>query len=80
MPRLDIARQMKLEPIRIKKAKKQLIELGIEITFICPTRIEFKFKGNIIKYFPYSGWHTGKGIVDGRGGWKLFDQLKEVVK
>jgi hypothetical protein len=35
------------------------------------------FKNELVKFFPYSGWHTGKSIVDGRGIKKLLAQLKE---
>lgn len=75
MARLDIERQKKLEPERIKWAKKKIQELGFDITFECETRIEFEFKGETVKLFPYSGWHTGKSIKDGRGIQKLLNQL-----
>lgn len=38
-------------------------------------RIDFLFNGNKIQMFPYTGWHTGKGIVDGRGINNLLKQL-----
>lgn len=38
--------------------------------------IEFEYKGHIVKYFPYSGWATGKTIKDGRGLDNLLKQLK----
>lgn len=38
--------------------------------------IEFEYKGHIVKYFPYSGWATGKTIKDGRGLMNLINQLK----
>ena len=38
--------------------------------------IEFEYKGHIVKYFPYSGWATGKTITDGRGLMNLSNQLK----
>lgn len=39
--------------------------------------IEFEYKGHSIKYFPYSGWATGKTIKDGRGLNNLIKQLKQ---
>lgn len=57
-------------------AVEKLAELNISATRISDTELEFEWKGNAIKFWPYSGWHTGKGIKDGRGLQKLLDQLK----
>ena len=38
--------------------------------------IEFEYKGQPVKYFPYSGWATGKTIKDGRG---LKNLIKQIV-
>lgn len=75
MARLDQERQKNLEPKRINFALAELRKLNLEITAIETTRIDFTFKGNKIQFFPYSGWHTGKGIKDGRGWKKLYKQL-----
>lgn len=77
MPRLDLDRQEKLEHKRIDYAKKNIIELGYDITFESDKEIHFYFKGSLIKFFPYSGWHTGKTIKDGRGINKLLKQIKD---
>lgn len=74
--RLNTERQEKLEPQRIKRAIDELRKLGIEPTNVDDTRVCFSWKGFNIQYFPYSGWHTGKSIKDGRGFNHLFDQLK----
>jgi hypothetical protein len=58
-------------------AKRVITELGYTITFECSTRIEFNFKGEKVTLFPYSGWHTGKSITDGRGIQKLLNQIKQ---
>lgn len=73
--RLNIDRQNKLEPQRLNYAKEQLAKLGYVLTFETDTRLEFMFKGEKIQLFPYSGWHTGKTIKDGRGIEKLLKQL-----
>lgn len=73
--RLDTDRQEKFEPLRMAHAKKKLAELGIIVTNETKNELHFQFKGNLIKLFPYSGWHTGKGIQDGRGLEKLLRQL-----
>jgi len=49
---------------------------GYPITYLDETRLEFVYKGETIKFYPYSGWHTGKTIKDGRGLQKLLNQLK----
>lgn len=67
MARLDKERQQELEPQRINFAVQKLSEIGIEVTSKDSTKITF---------FPYSGWHTGKGIKDGRGINNLLKQLK----
>lgn len=76
MARQNIELQKKLEPKRIEYAKKELEKLGIEITFKCGTRLDFIWKGEKVEIYPYSGWHTGKSIKDGRGIDKLLKQLK----
>lgn len=75
MSRLNIDRQNKLEPIRLEYAVKKITELGIEITFMNNNVIEFEFKGNRVRFYPYSGWATGKSIKDGRGLDNLLKQL-----
>lgn len=75
MSRLDTERQQKLEPKRIDFAKNKIKELGFEITYECDSRLDFMFKGHLIKFYPYSGWHTGKTIMDGRGINNLVTQL-----
>lgn len=75
--RLDVERQNELEPKRWEYAIAKLNELGItNIIEVSKHEITFSFNGNWIKFFPYTGWHTGKGIKDGRGITKLLNQLK----
>lgn len=76
MARLDKERQEEFEPKRITYAKQQLEKLGIIIDLETKTELRFTFKGETIRFFPYSGWHSGKSIVDGRGIEKLLKQLK----
>lgn len=77
MARLDIDRQNRLEPKRMAEAKKQIEQLGYSVEVFGKTKLSFTFRGNTINYFPYSGWHSGKGIKDGRGLSKLISQIKE---
>lgn len=73
--RLDQDREEKLQPHRIEFAIKELRKLNIEILSTTDTRVDFLFKNKVIMFYPYSGWHTGKTITDGRGWKKLHKQL-----
>jgi hypothetical protein len=73
--RLDTDRQRELEPKRIQVAKTALHKLGYTITHEDKSSIEFVHQGQTVRFFPYSGWHTGKSIQDGRGLEKLLRQL-----
>lgn len=73
--RLDKDREAELQPKRVNFAIRRLTELGLFIVFACDTRVDFVYKDNVIQFYPYSGWHTGKGIKDGRGWSKLEKQL-----
>lgn len=75
MKRLDQERQSALEPERIEGAKAKILELGLTLLFESKTELRFAYKGKTVKYFPYSGWHTGQTIEDGRGFNHLFDQF-----
>lgn len=76
MPRLNTERQNKLEPIRLRTAINEIQKLGLTIINCTDKMIEFEYKGQPVKYFPYSGWATGKTIKDGRGLENLINQLK----
>ena len=75
MSRIDIDRQDRLEPQRIQKAKEELLKKNVEIVSVTDKEITFTHKGSLIKFFPYSGWHSGKTIKDGRGLKNLLEQL-----
>lgn len=74
--RLDQDREAELTPKRMAFAKNVIIHLGYEITNEDSTKLQFVFKGETVTIYPYSGWHTGKSIVDGRGIEKLLKQIK----
>jgi hypothetical protein len=74
--RLDQERQKKEEPKRMEFAKKEIERLGYAITYQDATRLEFVYADAVIKFFPYSGWHSGKTIKDGRGIHNLLKQIK----
>ena len=73
--RLNQEREALLQPKRIEACLKELERRG----FKCEsdnTKIVFMLNGNKIQFFPYSGWHSGKGIKDGRGFQNLLRQLE----
>jgi len=75
--RLNIERQQELEPKRMQYAMDKLNELGI--TFMQSfdgKALQFIWKGESCWFYPYSGWHSGKSIKDGRGIERLLKQLR----
>lgn len=74
--RLDQEREKELQPERMAYAKKAIEDLGYEITIEKSTSLTFMFKSEFVTIFPYSGWHTGKSIKDGRGLQNLLNQIK----
>ena len=73
--RLDKDREAELQPERMEYAINELAKLGYTITYKDKTRIEFGYMDAIVTLFPFSGWHTGKSIKDGRGLNNLLKQL-----
>lgn len=75
MARLDIERQQRLEPIRMDQAKTTLEKMGFEVVRVSGAELRFYYKNGLVSFFPYSGWHSGKTIMAGRGLLKLLNQL-----
>lgn len=73
--RLDQQREQSLQPRRIEHAKAALEEKGVTVHYQSETELRFFYRNAEIKLFPYSGWHTGKTIKDGRGLQNLLKQL-----
>lgn len=74
--RLNKQREEALQPLRMQYAKEEIAKLGYQIEYYNQTFLTFYFKGSLVKMFPYSGWHTGKTIKDGRGIEKLLKQIQ----
>jgi len=74
--RLNQQREKELQPKRIELALKKLSALGYTANEVDDTKIKFLHKGQAVVFFPYSGWHSGKSIKDGRGLENLLKQLK----
>lgn len=77
--RLDQEKQKKLEPLRMKSCKTELEKLGFEVRVVSKTELQFEFMGSTIRFWPYSGWHSGKTILDGRGFNNLVYQLLRIA-
>lgn len=67
-----------LEQDRSDYAMNELKRAGFDArrTDINSEIIYVHHKGTIIRFYPYTGWHTGKLIKDGRGFKNLLKQLK----
>ncbi len=76
--RLDKEREQKLQPERMEYAIREIEKLGYVIEHKDMTKIQFIFKDHYVTLYPYSGWHTGRSIKDGRGIDNLLKQLKNV--
>lgn len=80
MGRLDKQREAELQPKRILFAKSELNKRGIQITSETSTTLEFNHKSEVVRFFPYSGWFTGKSVKDGRGIKNLLNQIDETPR
>lgn len=75
--RLDQESERTETPKRIKYAQEQIEALGYKVMVIEPLKaISFAFNQEVVTFYPYSGWATGKSIIDGRGIAKLLKQIK----
>lgn len=74
--RLNQEREKRLEPKRVQYALDKLKELDIEPDYVGEKRIDFTYEGSKVQFYPYSGWHSGSTIKDGRGIRNLLKQLK----
>lgn len=72
--RLDKEREAELQPKRIEYAVKELIKRGYSCVSD-KTKIQFFYKQQLVTFYPYSGWFSGKTVKDGRGIEKLLKQL-----
>ncbi len=75
--RLDKDRENDLQPKRMAFAINALEKLGYEVNTVSGSELRFNHEGATIRFYPYSGWFTGKTVNDGRGIEKLLNQLKK---
>lgn len=73
----EAMRISKKEGVECFFAMNELIKLGFNPTFHTAEKyIEFEFKNSLVRFFPFTGWATGKAIKDGRGLQNLLKQIK----
>jgi hypothetical protein len=65
-----------LQPQRMAYCVEQVSSLGFEIFDQNENSFCFEYKNQKIQMFPFTGWHTGKSIKDGRGIENLLKQIK----
>lgn len=75
--RLNQEREEELQPKRMQSCREKLESLGFTVRAVGGDLLTFDYNGNTIKFWPYSGWHSGKGINDGRGFGKLLRQISQ---
>ncbi len=75
--RLNKEREAELQPKRMEVAIQAIQNLGLQILQTDDTKIIFIYKDHSVAFYPYSGWHTGKTIKDGRGLQNLLNQIKK---
>ena len=70
-------RRKLLEDFRINNAKKLLKAAGIDFTTPNPSKIQIIYNGELVSFWPYTGWHSGKSIEAGRGIENLLKQISD---
>lgn len=65
------------QPSRMMFAIEEIKRLGYDVTVVGDTTIMFDFRGEKVRFYPYTGWFTGKTVNDGRGIAKLIKQIKK---
>jgi hypothetical protein len=77
MARLDQDRQNRLEPQRMESTRKKLVSLGCKVTMAYDGKAwDVTFPdGRFVRFWPYSGWFSGKKGLQGRGFAKLLDAI-----
>ena len=75
--RLNQERQARLEPLRMITALEEIRALGHCVFQKDKTELQFLFNGHTVRYYPYSGWASGKTIKNCRGLKNLLKQIGE---
>ncbi len=65
----------RIQKSRLEFAEMMILDLGFDIVSANKTELRFEFNGSTIYFFPFTGWHSGKTIQDGRGLNNLLKQI-----
>lgn len=71
-----MAYRSKVEPSRFEYATDKLMEAGHRVG-LNPEDDKSIIVDGYIKFWPYTGWYSGKGIGSGRGIKKLLKELQK---
>ena len=69
------ARRAASQPERMRHARKKLLAAGFTFIEETDNMLVFLFRAEKVRFYPYTGWATGKSITDGRGLENLLKQL-----
>lgn len=73
---MEIRNKKQINDTRLDFAKRNIEDFGYEVLRVSEKELQFEHNGNLIKFFPFTGWATGRGIKDGRGLENLLNQLE----
>ena len=66
------------EKDRLVYATNRIAELGYVCKWVEQSRcLQFDFKGSLVRFFPYTGWFSGKTVKYGRGLMNLLKQIRD---
>lgn len=70
-------RRFRREPGRIEYDRAQLEDMGYEVHLSeCGKMLYFTHRNATIRLWPYTGWFSGKTVIDDRGVDILLEQLR----
>ena len=66
------------EKDRLVYATNRITELGYTVKWVEQSKcLQFEHKWAMVRFFPYTGWFSGKTVKDGRGLTNLLKQLQD---
>lgn len=69
------ARRNAFKEERMAHALRRIGRAGYTVRQVNDLELQFLYHGEIVRFYPYTGWATGKSITDGRGIQRLIDQI-----
>lgn len=78
MPKRSLEYKMRRDAYkeeRMAHALRRISRAGYTVRQVNDLELQFLYNGEIVRFYPYNGWATGKTITDGRGLQRLIDQI-----